>query len=68
MKDSYARDSLNSPRRMSRFRLLVLDAPCTEQYAWCDERTGVNHPLVLDYVVTREIVQINGYMFRKTDK
>lgn len=28
----------------------------------------VNTPLLLDYVVTREIVQINGYMFRKTDK
>ena len=34
---------------MSRFRLLVLDAPCTERYARCGERTGVNHPLLLDY-------------------
>ena len=48
MKDSYARDSLNSPRRVSRYRLLVLDAPCTERYARCGERTGVNHPLLLD--------------------
>ena len=68
MKDSHARDFLNSLRRMSRFRLLVLDAPCTERYARCGERTGVNHPLLLDHVVTREIVQINGCMFRKTDK
>ena len=34
---------------MSRFRLLVLDAPCTERYARCGERTGVNHPLLLDF-------------------
>lgn len=34
---------------MSRFSLLVLDAPCTERYARCGERTGVNHPLLLDY-------------------
>ena len=49
MKDSYARDSLNSLRRMSRFRLLVLDALRTERHAQCGERTGINHPLLLDF-------------------
>ena len=56
MKDTYARDSLNSPRRMSRFRLLVLDAPCTERYARCGERTGVNHPLLLDYEILLRLI------------
>ena len=40
---------------MSRFRLLVLDAPCTERYARCGERTGVNHPLLLDYEKGRQL-------------
>ena len=61
MKDSYARDSLNSPRRMSRFRLLVLDAPCTERYARCGERTGVNHPLLLDYLSTAAKIQKRNF-------
>ena len=46
MKDSHARDSLNAPRRMSRFVLLVLDAPCIERNARCGERTGSATPLL----------------------
>ena len=63
MKDSYARDSLNSLRRMSRFSLLVLDAPCTERYARCGERTGVNHPLLLDFFQLRN--RLSFLVFRR---
>ena len=49
-KDSHAQDSLISPLHTSLFNLLVLDAPYTERYVRCGERTGANHPLLLDLI------------------
>ena len=50
MKDSQAQDSLISPLPTSLFSLIVLDAPYTERYVRCGERTGANHSLLLDSV------------------
>ena len=47
-KDSHAQDSSISPLHTSPFNLLVLDAPYTERYVRCGERTGAYHPLLLD--------------------
>ncbi|MBQ6326949.1 MAG: DUF4956 domain-containing protein, partial [Clostridia bacterium] len=55
--DSHAQDSLISPLHTSLFNLLVLDAPYTERYVRCGERTGANHPLLLDCVT---IMMVNG--------
>ena len=56
---------------MSAFSLLVLDAPCTERYARCGERTGVSHPLLLDYLTRWAPPKENNteaYIRRVTDR
>ena len=49
MKDSYEPDILIYPKRTSPLKLLVLNAPYTERYVRCGERTGAYHSLLLDY-------------------
>ena len=56
-----------SPLHTSRFNLLVLDAPYTERYVRCGERTGANHPLLLDVgellddVLVKRLYDVKGY-------
>ena len=46
--DIFKKATLISPLPTSQFSLIVLDAPYTERYVRCGERTGANHPLLLD--------------------